>query len=151
VTIHYPFHPLAGEKVTVLADQKESVTVRGPDGFDLKVPTWMVSPAARVELSMPARIDVQALRAVTALVADARRALTAPLGEVGDPPTSQPEKNRHAPTRTRARQEHATQKSHTAGDTVHPFHTKGRRSGRSAAVDGASHHRRHAKRGGGRR
>jgi len=40
-TVHYPFHPFAGTALTV---QKESVTVRGPDGLDLKVPRWMLSP-----------------------------------------------------------------------------------------------------------
>ncbi len=45
VTVHYQFHPFAGTSVPALTMQKESVTVRGPDGLDLKIPKWMLSPA----------------------------------------------------------------------------------------------------------
>ena len=62
VTVHYPFHPLAGTSVPALTIQKESVTVRGPDGLDLKVPKWMLSPAAHAEVSAEVVVGLDALR-----------------------------------------------------------------------------------------
>lgn len=76
-----PCHPLVGRELEVLTDQRESVTVCGCDGVDLKVPKWMLSPAARVELSTQAVIGVQALLAVVRLIANPRDPLTGAAGE----------------------------------------------------------------------
>ena len=151
VTVRYPFHPLAGRELEVLTDQKDSVTVRGLDGFDLKVPKWALSPWANpAELSASPRVVVHALLAVAALVADAGRVLTAPPGEVGDPPTSRPEKTRHAPTGAHKHEERSPQKD-SARNVARGARAEGRGSSRAAQADGASPHRRRAKRKGGQR
>jgi hypothetical protein len=47
ITVHYPFHPLVGMALDVISPLAElPVTVRGPDGLDLKIPavdgrTWL--------------------------------------------------------------------------------------------------------------
>ena len=61
VTVHYPFHPLHCRCLEVVAWPRQphlAVTVRQPDGQTLKLPLWMVDPAAahcelcdRVELT----------------------------------------------------------------------------------------------------
>ena len=49
VTVHYPFHPLHCRCLEVVAWPRQphlAVTVREPDGQTLKIPLWMVEPAA---------------------------------------------------------------------------------------------------------
>ena len=63
VTVYYPFHPLRRQSLEVLVWPRQahlSVTVRAPDGSALKIPLWMLEPAAarielreQVELSLP--------------------------------------------------------------------------------------------------
>lgn len=69
--VHYPFHPLRQQSLEVLAWPRQanlSVTVRHPDGSTLKIPLWMLDPAAaridlhdQVELSLPAWLALAAL------------------------------------------------------------------------------------------
>ena len=54
-TVYYPFHPLRRQTLEVLVWPRQahlSVTVRAPDGSTLKIPLWMLDPAA-------ARIDLR--------------------------------------------------------------------------------------------
>ena len=56
VTVHYPFHPLHGRCLEVVAWPRQprlAVTVCQPDGQALKVPLWMVEPAAAHLLLLP--------------------------------------------------------------------------------------------------
>ena len=117
VTVRYPFHPLAGRELEVLnwhprcrghggstaqSHPEGCVTVRGPDGFDLKVPQWMLSPSAAVEISSEIIIDIAALQALLALVAEGKRLLTAGQEKTVDPRRTRKEGDRRAPARTRS-------------------------------------------------
>jgi len=49
MTVHYPLRPLQLRPLEVVAWPRQthlSVTVRHPDGNTLKVPLWMLDPAA---------------------------------------------------------------------------------------------------------
>ena len=65
VTVHYPFHPLCGQRVEVVrAPRREdgAFTVVDPSGRHLKIPAWMVSRAAgEMKLSAQATIHARAL------------------------------------------------------------------------------------------
>ncbi len=71
MTVHYPFHPLQRQSVEVLIWPRQAhlpVTVRSPDGSTLKIPLWMLDPAAarsdlhhQVELSLPTLLALAAL------------------------------------------------------------------------------------------
>jgi hypothetical protein len=71
VTVHYPFHPLQRQSLEVLTWPRQThlpVTVRSPDGSTLKIPLWMLDPAAarsdlhdQVELSLPTLLALAAL------------------------------------------------------------------------------------------
>jgi hypothetical protein len=64
VTMHYPVHPPHRQSLEVLTWPRQAhlpVPVRLPDGFTLKIPLWMLDPAAarvgvhrQVELSLTA-------------------------------------------------------------------------------------------------
>ena len=65
------------------------ITVRGPDGVDLKIPRWMTDPSAGdLVLSDTATLAVAALRAVTELVATHER-LTLSAAGIPEHPRSQ--------------------------------------------------------------
>lgn len=71
MTVYYPFHPLRRQTLEVLVWLRQahlSVTVRAPDGATLKIPLWMLVPAAarielreQVELSLPTWLSLAAL------------------------------------------------------------------------------------------
>jgi hypothetical protein len=71
VTVHYPFHPLQRQSLEVLTWPRQAylpVTVRSPDGSTLKIPLWMLDPAAarsdlrgQVELSLPTLLALAAM------------------------------------------------------------------------------------------
>jgi hypothetical protein len=102
VTVEYPFHPLAGMQLPVLTASRRDkwVTVRGPDGFDLKVPHWMLSSSARVEISSEIAMSVESLCAVLELIEAAERTLTSKSETTSDGRTAREEADRRAPTRT---------------------------------------------------
>lgn len=136
VTVHYPFHPYAGTSVLVLTVEKESVTVRGPDGRDLKVPKWMLSPSAHAEVCTEVVVGLEALRAVVGLVDDADRALTPAQKEVGDPRNPSEETARHAPTRAHALPQPVTTKGTTRSSATRAG-ARRRDDARSGSADGA--------------
>ena len=69
IAVHYPFHPLAGAELELVCAPRHAhlpITVRGPDGLDLKIPRWMTEPAARrFALAAAATLAIEALRAVS--------------------------------------------------------------------------------------
>ena len=72
VTVHYPFHPLHCRCLEVVAWPRRphlAVTVRQPDGQTLKIPLWMVEPAAaHCELRDRVELTASALQALIALL-----------------------------------------------------------------------------------
>src|SRR5205814_794511 len=72
ISIHYPFHPLAGAELDVVRASRYPeipITVRGPDGVDLKIPRWMTEPAAeRFAVTNVVVLAVEALRTVRAVL-----------------------------------------------------------------------------------
>ena len=92
ITVHYRFHPLAGTELQVVRVGRRAempITVRGPDGVDLKIPRWMTDPSAGdLVLSDTATLAVAALRAVTELVATHER-LTLSAAGIPEHPRSQ--------------------------------------------------------------
>ena len=74
ITVHYPFHPfhpLVGMALDVISPLAElPVTVRGPDGLDLKIPRWMAEPgSSEIALSEVATLPIEALHTVSELIA----------------------------------------------------------------------------------
>lgn len=73
VRVFYPHHPLHGEDLAVVRSPKGRdgyFVVRRVDGIDVRVPAWMLRPAAAsATISARATLGVSALRAVLALVA----------------------------------------------------------------------------------
>ena len=71
VRIFYPFHPHAGSDLQVISRSRRmdgTLTVRGGDALDLKVPCWMLLPAAgEVVQSDNPTVDIAALRALVML------------------------------------------------------------------------------------
>ena len=72
VTVHYPFHPLHCRCLEVVAWPRQphlAVTVRQPDGQTLKIPLWMVEPAAaHCELRERVELTASVLHALIALL-----------------------------------------------------------------------------------
>jgi hypothetical protein len=72
VTVHYRFHPLAGQKLDVIhypAPSCNWVLVRTPKGFSLKIPQWMLAPAAsQIVISPFPQLSDKALTALIELV-----------------------------------------------------------------------------------
>jgi hypothetical protein len=72
VTIHYPFHPHAGQTLPVVSRPRHAdgaYTVNDPAGYTLKVPVWMTeSAAATCQLSDTPFLTIAALREVYALL-----------------------------------------------------------------------------------
>ena len=70
--VHYPFHPLRQQSLEVLAwplQANLSVTVRHPDGSTLKIPLWMLDPAAaRIDLHDQVELNLNAWLALAALL-----------------------------------------------------------------------------------
>ena len=83
IRVHYPFHPLAGADLEVVRTSRHAhmpITVRGPDGIDLKIPRWMTEPAtSEVALAAVATLAVEALRAVSALLTAQARVKPSPV------------------------------------------------------------------------
>ena len=75
VTVHYPFHPLHCRCLEVVAWPRQphlAVTVRQPDGQTLKIPLWMVEPAAaHCELRDRVELTAGVPHALIALLGDA--------------------------------------------------------------------------------
>ncbi len=75
VTVRYPFHPHRGRDLEVVCAPRRgngdgAVTVVDPTGQRLKIPCWMLSPAAaQVRLAEQAEVDVRALLWLADLVA----------------------------------------------------------------------------------
>jgi hypothetical protein len=72
VEVFYPFHPLHGYRLRILRKPKKSdgaVAVVDPTGKRLKIPTWMLSPAAgKAEIGPRASLNRESLlRLVTLL------------------------------------------------------------------------------------
>ena len=60
--MHYPFHPLHSQALEVVAWPRLgrlAVTVRQPDGRTLKIPLWMVEPAA-AKISLCDQVELPA-------------------------------------------------------------------------------------------
>jgi hypothetical protein len=68
VTVHYRFHPLYGHELRVVRwcrPGNRGATVEHPDGNTLKVPLWILEPAAdRYHLSETIELDGNALTAL---------------------------------------------------------------------------------------
>ena len=50
VTVYYPFHPLYGKTICVVRKSRTKdgfVTVKDPQGKDIKIPVWMISQEAQ--------------------------------------------------------------------------------------------------------
>jgi len=115
VTIHYPFHPHVGKELeVVLAARRPDfpVTVRAPDGYDLRVPSWMLGPTARVEISPVVVIAIEAWTDAIAQIEahEALRALLKPT-EAGVVDANQDQGGGRAATRV------GRKDSATCGDT----------------------------------
>jgi len=98
VRVYYPFHPLNGldlEVACMARDESGPVTVVAPDGDRLKIPQWMLSPAAAYASLTPcAALSRPALLALAALVehgvasrAPQRNRRTVSLSNTGSDPT----------------------------------------------------------------
>ena len=74
IKVHYRFHPLCGKDLQVVRAPRRvelPITVRGPDGIDLKIPRWMTEPpAGAIQISDHATLPIEALLAVAALLPD---------------------------------------------------------------------------------
>ena len=72
IVVAYPFHPLHGQPLEVIRTprcKEGAVTVRGPGGKRLKIPTWMLEEdASRVQLANQAVISAAALQALDELL-----------------------------------------------------------------------------------
>ena len=72
VTVHYPFHPLRRQSLEVLVWPRQAhlpVTVRPPAGSTLKIPLWMLDPAAaRIDLHHQVELNLPTWRALAALL-----------------------------------------------------------------------------------
>ena len=77
ITVRYPFHPLVGMALDVVCMSRLAelpITVRGPDGLDLKIPRWMTEPdSGDIALSEVATLPLEALRTVLELLAQKNR------------------------------------------------------------------------------
>ena len=98
VRVYYPFHPLNGldlEVACMARDESGPMTVVAPDGDRLKIPQWMLSPAAAsASLTSCAVLSTAALLALAALVehgvasrAPQRNRRTVSLSSTGSDPT----------------------------------------------------------------
>jgi hypothetical protein len=72
VTIHYPFHPQAGQTLPVVSHPRHAdgaYTVKDPAGYTLKVPVWMTElTAANHQISATPFLFIAAPREVYALL-----------------------------------------------------------------------------------
>ena len=72
MTVHYQFHPLRNQHLEVVAwprKANQAVTVRQPDGETLKIPLWMVEPAAAsCQLRDQVELTASILRALVVLL-----------------------------------------------------------------------------------
>ena len=72
VTVHYPFHPLHKRCLDVVAWPRQAAnaaTVQHPDGKTLKIPLWMLQPAAaRFALSEQLELTASGLLALVDVV-----------------------------------------------------------------------------------
>ncbi len=78
ITIHYPFHPLAGQRFRPLCVNEKprpSFRIQLPE-LRLTIPAWMTEPeAAKCQLCAAPRVVVDALLKLADLVEDARASL----------------------------------------------------------------------------
>ena len=128
VTVHYPHHSLQGRALDVIAGgglKQLSVTIRHPDGGALKVPRWMLEPAAaQINRREQVALNQALLPAVAALLEAHATALASNL---------KPRDAEANPPRSRGRRAHPA-----ADGTRAPAGTD--------RPDGRSHHRRVAER-----
>ena len=72
MTVHYPFHPLHQQSLEVVAWPRPgrlAVTVRQPDGRTLKIPLWMIEPAAaKISLGDQVELTASVLDGLVALL-----------------------------------------------------------------------------------
>jgi hypothetical protein len=72
------------------------LTVRGPDGLDIRIPRWMTEPAAgHMVLASTATLAITALRAVAELLAVHH--LWTPSASATDPPSQTATANQEGP------------------------------------------------------
>lgn len=72
VEVFYPFHPLHGYRLRVLRRPKRgdgAVSIMDPAGKRLKIPVWMLSPAAaNIKTTERALLSTEALLSLTSLL-----------------------------------------------------------------------------------
>ena len=73
VTIHYPYHPRAGERIQVLRQRRDSgdlyYLIEQPDGTRAQLPAWMTEPRwAKVALVVDPHFKLTTLRTLRKLL-----------------------------------------------------------------------------------
>jgi hypothetical protein len=71
VEVFYPFHPLHGYRLRVLRRPKKNdgaVVVVDPIGKRVKIPTWMLSPGASIEIGPRAYLNRESLLGLLTLL-----------------------------------------------------------------------------------
>jgi hypothetical protein len=99
-TIRYRFHPYAGRELEIISSPRRTdlpITVRAPDGVDLKVPRWMFDAAAEtIHIDHTATPAVDAIRRAAALLTS--RSPPAPGAPDADSTFDGADESRHAST-----------------------------------------------------
>lgn len=150
IAVHYPFHPLAGRELEIVAVPRRPdlpVTVRDTDGADLKIPRWMTQPAsADISISNSTVIAFEALFAVDRLVSAPSPLIQS--RDIADPSLQERiQKSEGSDGATDIQNDAGGTK--TRGDDGGQSHTGDRRS--PGDVDGTHHGRgRSQRKGGGR-